>query len=443
MYDHVEMNSGSIVAEKVDQALAILRELDIDCWLTFVRETTETGDPILPLILGQPLTWQSALILTSSGERIAIVGKYEDKAVQSAGGSKAWTKVLPYVQSIRSPLITTLQRLNPKQIAVNFSTDDVKADGLSHGMMLLLREYLKDTPFVDRLVSAERIIRALRSRKTAGEIERIRAAIATTEKIFNALQNFAKPGHSEAQISQFMHEQAGQSSGGGGGGGGGVGLAWEKSMCPIVTTGPNSMVGHGLPSNELKITPGHIFHIDFGIRKAEYCSDIQRCWYVPENVHRRDAEGAEERHLDPSLRPLRLCGESKPPDAVQRAFDTVVKAIQAAAEALKPGVECWTVDAAARTIIVDAGYPEYQHATGHSVGRAAHDGGGVLGPKWERYGQTPFYPVEIGNVFTLELGIDNVDGRGYLGLEEMVLVTERGIEWLTTPQTELPLLQEG
>src|SRR6185295_382056 len=117
--------------------------------------------------------------ITSGGERIAIVGKYEDKAVQSSGDGKAWTKVLPYVQSIRSPLTTTLQRLNPRTIAINYSIDDVKADGLSHGMMLLLREYLKDTPFGDRLCSADRIIRALRGRKTPGEIERIRAAIAT------------------------------------------------------------------------------------------------------------------------------------------------------------------------------------------------------------------------------------------------------------------------
>ena len=150
----------------------------------------------------------------------------------------------------------------------------------------------------------------------------------------------------------------------------------------------------------------------------EYCSDIQRAWYPR------------------SRKP----GETKPPAEVQRAFDTIVKAIQTAFEALKPGVECWTIDAAARKVVTDAGYPEYQHATGHNVGRAAHDGGGVLGPKWERYGKTPLYKVEPGNVYTLELGIDNVDGRGYLGLEEMALVTQRGTEWLTEPQTWLPLI---
>jgi Xaa-Pro aminopeptidase len=400
---------ASIINEKVEQAVGILGELGIDCWLTFVRETTETGDPIVPLILGMPLTWQSALIITKAGERIAIVGKYEDQAVQASGGERGgvWTKVLPYVQSIRSPLLTTLKRVDPRQIAVNFSTDDVKADGLSHGMMLLLREYLKDTPYSDRLISAAEIIRALRGRKTAGEVERIRAAIEGTVEIFAQIAKRAVVGLSECDVSDFMHEQVKQR---------GLDTAWEASQCPIVTTGPQSMVGHGLPSVELKITPGNIFHLDFGVRMNEYCSDIQRAWYVPKT------------------------GETGPPPQIQRAFDIIAKAIQAAFEALKPGVECWTVDAAARKVITDAGYPEYQHATGHNVGRAAHDGGGVLGPKWERYGKTPHYKVEPGNVFTLELGIDNVDDRGYLGLEEMVLVTDQGARWLTTPQTTLPLL---
>jgi pimeloyl-ACP methyl ester carboxylesterase len=104
---------------------------------------------------------------------------------------------------------------------------------------------------------------------------------------------------------------------------------------------------------------------------------------------------------------------------VQKAFDTVRRAIQSAFDALKPGVECWTIDAIARKVVVDAGYPEYQHATGHTVGRAAHDGGGVLGPKWERYGKTPTYLVEAGNVFTLGRVLPeflNVDYKGVRSL---------------------------
>ena len=108
---------------------------------------------------------------------------------------------------------------------------------------------------------------------------------------------------------------------------------------------------------------------------------------------------------------------------------------------IQPGVVCWEVDAVARKVVVDAGYPEYQHATGHQVGRSAHDGGSVIGPRWERYGRLPYRKIETGNVFTLELGIENVDGRGYIGLEEMLHVSATGCEFLSTAQTSLPLLQ--
>jgi Xaa-Pro aminopeptidase len=394
----------TILEEKVAQATAILNEIDADCWLTFVRETGGGGDPVLPLILGQGVTWQSAFILTRNGDRIAIVGKYEDEAVRSTG---VWHEVIPYVQGIAEPLRETLTRLAPRHVNVNYSRDDVKADGLTHGMFLLLHEHLAGTPYADRLVEASAIINALRARKTPGEIDRMRRAIATTDEIFCEVASFAKPGRRETEISAFMHEQAEQR---------GLGLAWDPAHCPIVTTGSDSMVGHGVPSETLAVREGNVFHLDFGVQQDDYCSDIQRAWYVPKP------------------------GEDSPPAAVQRAFDTVRAAIEAAAAALKPGVQGWQVDEAARSVIVDAGYPEYQHATGHHVGRAAHDGGGVLGPKWERYGNTPTYRLEPGNVVTLELGVDDVDGRGYLGLEEMALVTEDGFEWLSSPQRELWML---
>ena len=79
------------------------------------------------------------------------------------------------------------------------------------------------------------------------------------------------------------------------------------------------------------------------------------------------------------------------------------------------------------------------HALGHQLGRSAHDGGTTLAPRWDRYGSAPFGIVEAGNVFTLEYGTA-VPGRGYIGLEEDVLVTDDGIEWLSTPQRELWLV---
>jgi Xaa-Pro aminopeptidase len=89
-------------------------------------------------------------------------------------------------------------------------------------------------------------------------------------------------------------------------------------------------------------------------------------------------------------------------------------------------------------VIVDAGFEEYKHAFGHGLGRACHDGGTTLGPRWPRYGSTPDGVIEAGNVFTIELGV--MTEAGYVALEEDVLVTEDGLVYLSTPQRELMLV---
>lgn len=393
--------TDQLVVEKVFQAIEILQEKRIDAWLTFVRETPAGGDPVLPLIYGHDLTWQSALILTRQGERIAILGHFEAETAQRIN---AYQVVVPYHQSIRPALLETLNRLQPEQIAINYSADDVLADGLSHGMYLTLQNLLDGTPWSSKLVSAEKIIAALRGRKTPVEIALIRNAVNTTLQIFDQTFHYVTPGMSEREIAQFMQEQLAAH---------GVEPAWEVNSCPAVNAGPDSPVGHSGPT-DLVLQAGHILHFDFGVKQAAYCSDIQRVMYF--------------------LKP----GETRAPEPVQHGFDTVTHAIQAAAQIMKPGVLGKEVDAVARKTVVQAGYPEYMYATGHHLGRLAHDGAGVLGPEWERYGDTPNYPLELGQVYAIEPGLV-VPGYGYIGIEEDVIVTEDGAEFLGPPQKEIVL----
>jgi Xaa-Pro aminopeptidase len=79
------------------------------------------------------------------------------------------------------------------------------------------------------------------------------------------------------------------------------------------------------------------------------------------------------------------------------------------------------------------------HATGHHLGRLAHDGAGVLGPLWERYGNTPNYLLEEGHVYTIEPSL-YVEDYGIVGIEEDVLVTQDHAEYLSQPQTKLLLI---
>ncbi len=391
----------SIVQEKINQAINILRDKNVDLWLTFVRETTASGDPVLPLIYGGNLTWQSALLLTKSGERIAIAGRFEAEAIRNTG---AYTEIIPYDEAISPILRATLERLNPEKIAVNFSRNDVLADGLSHGLYQVLCDHLSGTPFVERFMSAEKVIASLRGRKTEGEIARIRSAIEITDQIFTNTFDYAQVGMTENQISEFMHAQLDQFS---------LEPAWDLDHCPVVNAGPDSVAGHVGPS-QLAIKPGQILHIDFGVKKDDYCSDIQRLVYF--------------------LAP----GEQKPPAEVQRGFETILQSTQAAINAMRPGITGKEVDAVAREIITDAGYPEFKHATGHHLGRLAHDGAGTIGPLWERYGDTPNFQLEAGQVYTIEPSL-YLPGYGHMGIEEDVLVTENGAEYLTVPQRELIL----
>ncbi len=394
----------AIVREKLDQAVEILEEKELDLWLTFVRETPQVKDPCVDLFLGFDLTWQSALMLSRNGERIAVVGRFDADNVESIGG---YTTVTGYDQSVREPLLEQISRLNPRKIGLNFSESDPAADGLTHGMFRVLANILGGTEYATRLVSAGEVIAALRGRKSSSEVDLIRAAIGATEGILREVEALVKPGVTEREIADFVHETTIER---------GLDVAWEWEYCPVVCAGPDGSFGHRMPG-EYKTRRGCLLQLDFGVKRQGFVADLQRTMYFCRR------------------------GEKKPPEEVQKAWQAARAAIEAARAALRPGARGWEVDTAARTVLVEAGYPEYMHATGHHIGRNAHDGATVLGPKWERYGTTIEGVIEAGNVFAIELGV-TVPGYGYIGCEEDVLVTSGGAEYLSEVQEEIWLIHK-
>jgi Xaa-Pro aminopeptidase len=392
-----------LLREKADQADALLAETGLDCWLTFARETGVRPDPGIDLVVGASVVRNAAFLFDRSGQRIAIAARFDTADIRSLG---VFREVISYDEDIRPQLLEVLGRLDPARIGLNYSLDDITADGLTHGQWLLLQELLRDTPYAGRLTSAAPLLSRLRGRKSETEVRHIRDAVAVTETIVDELTPHLRVGLSEQDIAGMVHDLFELNH---------VTPAWDAEGCPIVNTGPESEPGHARPRPDLKVKRGHLIHIDLGVRQHGYCSDLQRMWYV--------------------CRP----GESGPPAEVRTAFAVVVRAIEAGMRALRPGVAGFEVDAVARQVIVEAGYPEFRHGLGHGLGRCVHDGGTLLGPRWPCYGTLTGRQVEAGNVFTVELGVPT--SAGFIGLEEDVVVTPTGCEPLSRVQRELWVIE--
>jgi Xaa-Pro aminopeptidase len=208
--------------EKLSQANQILQDLNIDAWLIFARETEETPERAWELLAPGMVVWQSAMILTRHGDRIAIVGKGDDDSYRKCGW---YTEVHSYVEGISKLLRSTIERLDPRQLALNYSVSNPNADGLTHGLFLTLQHILKDTPYVERFISADPILFKLRGSKTPEELKRIRDAIDRTLILFDETSALLQTNITEKQIAQHYHLRCDEWD---------VETAWVQNHCSSV-----------------------------------------------------------------------------------------------------------------------------------------------------------------------------------------------------------------
>lgn len=240
------------------------------------------------------------------------------------------------------------------------------------------------------LVPMQAKIDAFRATKEPWEIELMRKAQAITDQTFSELCKIIQAGMTEKELEAELLYRLYKHG------------AEGPSFDPIVVSGPNTSLPHGVPG-ERKLEFGDFITMDFGCIYGGYCSDMTRTV----------ALGFVSEEMD-------------------KVYKTVLKAQLAGIAATKAGVAGRDIDGAARKIIADAGYGDYfGHGYGHSLGILIHEAPNAN----TRNDQ----PMPAGAVVSAEPGI-YLPGKFGVRIEDVTVITETGCEVLTKSPKNLIIL---
>ncbi len=227
--------------------------------------------------------------------------------------------------------------------------------------------------------------------KDAHEIELMQVANTATLKVYNAVYQAIQPGMTQHDVSNLISQAYRR-----------VGFPGEAS----VQTGPYTALPHG-SSTPQTIKEGTIIMIDDGCTVEGYQSDITRTFVL-----------------------------GKATDKMNKVFDIVRRAQNAALKAAKPGAPLESIDAAARGVIIDAGYGPgfkyFSHRLGHGIGIDGHEWPYLV--KNNMFGWARSLRAQPGMAFSNEPGI-YIRGEFGVRLEDDMHITADGAK-LFTPQSE-------
>ena len=253
-----------------------------------------------------------------------------------------------------------------------------------------LEKALSEEKSPPELVPASETLLKLRQTKDLRELQAMEAAQGVAERALEDILREIRPGVTEKEIAarlQYLMLHYGAS---------------DMSFDPIVVSGPNGSLPHGVPS-EKEIQSGEFVTMDFGCIVGGYCSDMTRTVAV--------GSVTEE---------------------MERVYQAVLAAQEAGIAAARAGVPGRAVDAAARDVLKAAGYGEYfTHSFGHGVGVEIHESPNASASN-DR-------PLPAGAVISAEPGV-YIPGKLGVRIEDVILITPEGRRNLTKAPKELIIL---
>ena len=322
----------------------------------------------------------TCLIVPAAGQPTLVVPRLEAPLARSELGELVDDLELLAWNETDDPFALVGRRLGGggRRVAVE--------DQMWARFVLRLQSALGGSEFLE----AGEVLAALRRRKSAEEIERLRYAAESADAAIVSITAERLSGRSEAEVQQRIRgllTEAGH----------------EQADFAIVASGPNSASPHHI-AGERRIEPGDAIVLDIGGTRDGYRSDTTRTAFV-----------------------------GQPPDEFRDLYRVLHAAQQAAFEAVAPGVPAREIDRAARSVITEAGYGEaFIHRTGHGIGMETHEEPYIVESNSE--------PIEVGDAFSVEPGI-YLEGRWGARIEDIVVCTESGGERLNKSNRELYLVE--
>lgn len=236
-------------------------------------------------------------------------------------------------------------------------------------------------------VNASPCVDLVRAKKDGQEAELMRRASFLNDKAMEEVRQNIKEGITEEELAEEVLNSYKRL--------GADGASFE----PLIGFGKNAAIGHHTPDST-PLRGGDCVLIDIGCKKDGYCADMTRTFFYKTVT-----------------------------DKMRQVYEIVKEANAAARAMIVPGVRFCEIDAAARDVIIKAGYGDYfTHRLGHSIGIEVHEYGDVSSVNTAK--------AECGMTFSVEPGI-YIPNEGGVRIEDLILVTETGCETLNHVSREL------